>query len=105
MTELSQTPASWLPSLESLKGVAWSQMAKYGAVALGAVLLWGVYQNVAEWFKPAPVVYKSEVTAAEFKALKDGVRARLDALATKEALDVVAGRVLKLEDRLSSKKK
>lgn len=104
MTDTSQTPTSWLPSLETFKDVAWKQLAKYGAVALGAVLLWGLYQNVAEWFKPAPppqVVYKTEVTAAEFKALQS----RIDSLASKTALDAVAGRVLKLEDKVSSKKK
>lgn len=104
MTDTSQTPASWLPSLETFKAVKWMQMAKYGALALGLVLIYGVFQNVSAWFKPAPppqVVYKSEVTAAEFKA----IQSRLDSLASKTALDAVAGRVLKLEDKVSSKKK
>lgn len=103
MTDTTQVPTSWLPSLASIRETKWGHLFKYGAVALGAVMLWGLYQNVPEWFKPAPpqVVYQSDVTKADLDALKTS----LDLLASRADLQAVLGRVSKLEDKISSRKK
>lgn len=69
------TPASWIPTFESIRGISWMSIAKWAVAALAILLAYTGYNNmgiVTEYLKPAPAPMVVDHTA-DLKRLTEDI--------------------------------
>ena len=105
MTDIpnSPVPSSWIPTLDSIKAVTWTAIAKWLAALSVALLVYTGYTNigmVTEYLKPAPLaVVDYGPDLAKLKSDLASLRGE-----SKSVLDELSERLAKLEAKPAKKK-